>query len=214
MEKEKTQGQQLAQELLYEPELAADSAASLPEQMNALGGQSLGERAAKFCEGYKAFLDKGKTEREVTAYAAELLQKAGYRAFVPGMALEPGDKVYRINREKCVLAATIGAKPLAEGAHLNIAHIDSPRLDLKPNPLYESADLALLKTHYYGGASTSGPPSRWRCTASPIKRTARGWRSAWARNPATRCSASPTFCRISAPSRTTASWPRALRRKN
>ena len=55
MEKEKTQGQQLAQELLYEPELAADSAASLPEQMNALGGQSLGERAAKFCEGYKAF---------------------------------------------------------------------------------------------------------------------------------------------------------------
>ena len=63
MEKEKTQGQQLAQELLYEPELAADSAASLPEQMNALGGQSLGERAAKFCEGYKAFLDKGKTER-------------------------------------------------------------------------------------------------------------------------------------------------------
>ena len=151
MEKEKTQGQQLAQELLYEPELAADSAASLPEQMNALGGQSLGERAAEFCEGYKAFLDKGKTEREVTAYAAELLQKAGYRAFVPGMALEPGDKVYRINREKCVLAATIGAKPLAEGAHLNIAHIDSPRLDLKPNPLYESADLALLKTHYYGG---------------------------------------------------------------
>lgn len=139
MEHEKTNGQKLAETLLYTPPLAADANAGLMEQ------------ASAFCEGYKLFLDQGKTEREVTAYSQELLLNAGYRKFVPGMALQAGDKVYSINRGKCVLAATIGTKPLSQGVHLNIAHIDSPRLDLKPNPLYENGDLALLKTHYYGG---------------------------------------------------------------
>lgn len=139
MEKEKTPGQKLAEELLYVSPSVAD------------GETGLYAQADEFCQGYKTFLDKGKTEREAAAWAAELLQAAGYRPFVPGMALKAGDKVYAVNREKSVLAATIGTKPLSEGAHLNIAHIDSPRLDLKPNPLYESADLALLKTHYYGG---------------------------------------------------------------
>ena len=81
-----------------------------------------------------------------------MLKAAGYRPFVPGEALRPGDKIYWINRKKCVLAATIGKKSMAEGFHLNIAHIDAPRLDLRPVPLYESSDLAspahpLLRRH-------------------------------------------------------------------
>ncbi len=109
------------------------------------------EAAEAFCEGYKAFLNNGKTEREAARYSETLLKEAGYRPFVPGMELKAGDKVYKINRSKCVLAATIGQKSMAEGFHLNIAHIDSPRLDLRPVPLYEKSDLAYLRTHYYGG---------------------------------------------------------------
>ena len=125
--------------LLYKNKSVADLA---PEALN---------EAEAFCEGYKAFLDNGKTEREATRYSETLLKQAGYRPFVPGMELKPGDKIYKINRAKCVLAATIGQKSMAEGFHLNIAHIDSPRLDLRPVPLYEKSDLAYLRTHYYGG---------------------------------------------------------------
>ena len=125
--------------LLYKNESVADLA---PETM---------AQADAFCEGYKKFLDNGKTEREACAYSEGLLKAAGYRPFVPGETLRPGDKIYWINRKKCVLAATIGKKSMAEGFHLNIAHIDAPRLDLRPVPLYESSDLAFLRTHYYGG---------------------------------------------------------------
>lgn len=125
--------------LLYKNKSVADLA---PEAL---------DEAEAFCEGYKAFLDNGKTEREATRYSETLLKQAGYRPFVPGMELKPGDKIYKINRAKCVLAATIGQKSMAEGFHLNIAHIDSPRLDLRPVPLYEKSDLAYLRTHYYGG---------------------------------------------------------------
>ena len=125
--------------LLYKNESVADLA---PETM---------AQADAFCEGYKKFLDNGKTEREACAYSEGLLKAAGYRPFVPGEALRPGDKIYWINRKTCVLAAAIGKKSMAEGFHLNIAHIDAPRLDLRPVPLYESSDLAFLRTHYYGG---------------------------------------------------------------
>lgn len=125
--------------LLYKNETVADCA---PEALQA---------AREFCEGYKQFLDHGKTEREATAYSETLLQKAGYQPFVPGQALAPGSKIYMINRGKCVLAATIGRLPLDRGFHMNIAHIDSPRLDLRPHPLYEQNGLAYLRTHYYGG---------------------------------------------------------------
>ena len=107
--------------------------------------------AQEFCEGYKTFLNKGKTEREAAAYSEELLLEAGYRPFVPGEALHAGDKIYHINRGKCVLAATIGTRCMEEGFHLNIAHIDCPRLDLRPNPLYESDHMSYFRTHYYGG---------------------------------------------------------------
>lgn len=127
------------EQMLYKNETVADKApAAIPE-------------AERFCEGYKVFLDRGKTEREVTRYSEELLVKAGYQPFVVGQQLHPGDKVYRINRGKCVLAATIGTKTMSEGFHLNIAHVDSPRLDLRPVPLYEKEGLAYFRTHYYGG---------------------------------------------------------------
>lgn len=125
--------------LLYKNETVADAA---PDALDA---------AQAFCEGYKTFLDHCKTERETTAYSEKLLQEAGYKPFVAGEKLNPGDKVYAINRKKCVLAATIGKKSLEQGFHLNIAHIDSPRLDLRPVPVFEKNGLGYLRTHYYGG---------------------------------------------------------------
>ena len=126
-------------ELLYKNKTVAD------QQPDAIA------EANVFCEGYKAFLNAAKTEREAAAYSEQLLKEAGYKPFVPGMALNAGDKVYLINRGKCVLAATIGERSMAEGFHLNIAHIDSPRLDLRPVPLFEKDGLAYFRTHYYGG---------------------------------------------------------------
>ena len=104
-----------------------------------------------YCEDYKKFLDNGKTERECVSYAVALAEAKGFRKFERGMALQPGDKVYRVNRGKALMLAVIGQKPLSEGVHIGAAHIDAPRLDLKPNPLYEDSELAFFKTHYYGG---------------------------------------------------------------
>ena len=109
------------------------------------------EEAAGFCEGYKEFLDRGKTERECVNAAVEMLRKAGYAEFEPNKHYQPGDKVFMNNRGKAIIATTYGTKSVAEGVRINGAHIDSPRLDLKPNPLFEKSDLAFFKTHYYGG---------------------------------------------------------------
>lgn len=104
-----------------------------------------------YCAGYMAYLDTGKTERLCAAETVRLAEEKGYRPYVRGMALKSGDKVYVCNRGKSVLLAHIGEHSLAEGAQIAAAHIDSPRLDLKPNPLYEDSELAFFKTHYYGG---------------------------------------------------------------
>lgn len=104
-----------------------------------------------YCEGYKLFLDKGRTEREVVRYTVELAEARGYRPFRRGEPLKPGDKVYRVNRGKAIMLAVIGKESLEKGINIGAAHIDSPRLDLKPNPLIQEGDFALLKTHYYGG---------------------------------------------------------------
>ena len=104
-----------------------------------------------YCAGYKRFLDVSKTERLCAAETIRLAEAAGYRPYVPGMAVNPGNKLYVCNRGKAVMLAHIGQKPLSEGVQLAAAHIDSPRLDLKPNPLYEDSELAYFKTHYYGG---------------------------------------------------------------
>ena len=104
-----------------------------------------------YCADYKAFLDASKTERLCAAESIRLAEAAGYRPYTRDMVLREGDKVYVSNRGKAVMLAHIGWKSLAAGAQIAAAHIDSPRLDLKPNPLYEEGEMAYFKTHYYGG---------------------------------------------------------------
>ena len=109
------------------------------------------EQMEAYCKEYMTFLDAGKTERLCAAETVRLAEQAGYKPLVRGQALKAGDKVYVCNRGKSVLLAHVGSKPMSEGAQIAAAHIDSPRLDLKPNPLYEDNELAYFKTHYYGG---------------------------------------------------------------
>ena len=104
-----------------------------------------------YCADYKVYLDKGKTERRCVNYTVELAEAAGFKPFERGMELKAGDKIYRVNRGKAIMLAVIGSAPLDQGVTIGAAHIDSPRLDLKPNPLYEDAEMAFFKTHYYGG---------------------------------------------------------------
>ena len=136
---EKTPTQQLAEKLLYKPAYVADKDADVKQ------------KAHDFAEGYKKFLDAGKTEREVAAESEQMLKDAGYEQFDPKKTYQPGDKVYFIQLNKAVVASTIGTKSFEDGFRLVIAHTDSPRLDLRPNPLYESEHLSYFKTHYYGG---------------------------------------------------------------
>ncbi|MGN1480964.1 aminopeptidase [Porcipelethomonas sp.] len=109
------------------------------------------KKCDKFCEGYKKFLDAAKTEREAVEYTVKLLKDHGFVEFKPGMGLKAGDKIYVNNRGKAVIMAVIGSEDIKNGVHLCAAHIDSPRLDLKQNPVYEDTEMALFKTHYYGG---------------------------------------------------------------
>lgn len=107
--------------------------------------------ADAFAEGYKSFLDNAKTEREAVAAIISKAEALGFSAFESGKKYAAGDKIYFNNRGKAVILAVIGTKPVSEGVKIAAAHIDSPRLDLKPCPLYEDNELALFKTHYYGG---------------------------------------------------------------
>ena len=104
-----------------------------------------------YCKRYAAFMDECKTEREATAWAVKEAEKYGFVPFVPGMDAKPGDKIYYNNRGKAIALAVIGKESLVKGANICAAHVDSPRMDLKPNPLYESDEIAYFKTHYYGG---------------------------------------------------------------
>ena len=137
--KEMTEAQQKAKALLYEPAYASDKDAATRQA------------AAAFGEGYKDFLTRCKTEREVAAYAEEALKAAGYQLYDDRKQYAPGEKIYWIHQGKVVLCGTIGTRSMEDGFHLVIAHIDAPRLDIRPNPLYEAAHFSLLKTHYYGG---------------------------------------------------------------
>ena len=109
------------------------------------------EDMENYIKRYTAFMDACKTEREATAWTVEVAEKNGFKALTPGMQLNPGDKVYRNNRDKSIMLAVIGSESLNEGSNICAAHIDSPRMDFKPNPLYEDSGFALVKTHYYGG---------------------------------------------------------------
>ena len=115
-----------------------------------LTAQQLEEMNA-YCKRYAAFMDACKTEREATSWTADICEKNGFQPLVPGMKLQPGDKVYKNNRGKSILMAVIGSESLNAGANICAAHVDSPRMDLKPNPLYEDSEIAYFKTHYYGG---------------------------------------------------------------
>ncbi len=137
---EKTTAQQLRERLLNERKNGWD-----------VVGEATEQAIFDYSEGYKAFLDRGKTERGCVAYAVELAQEMGFIPLERGMILEPGMKVYRVNRDRAINLAVVGSMPLSRGTSIAAAHIDSPRLDLKPVPLYEDSELAFLKTHYYGG---------------------------------------------------------------
>lgn len=112
---------------------------------------NLKEKIFDFCKGYIKFLNTAKTEREASKEIISKLKDCGFKNIDDVETLKNGDKVYMINRSKSIYAAVIGSKNITEGVNLVGAHIDSPRLDLKPNPLYEDIKLALFKTHYYGG---------------------------------------------------------------
>ncbi|MBQ9860295.1 MAG: aminopeptidase [Clostridia bacterium] len=139
-EKEKSLGEQLREQLGYKTK-------------NGVSVMSAEEVAAAdaYCEGYKHYLDVAKTEREAVDEAIAMAVAAGFVPFDPKMPLKAGDKVYLNNRGKALLLATIGTRPITDGVTIAAAHIDSPRLDLKPNPLYEDSELAYFDTHYYGG---------------------------------------------------------------
>ena len=138
--KELTRGEQLRRALTYQKKNGYDRLQ--PGELEAIEA---------YCSGYKQFLDGGKTERECVDRTIALAETAGFRPYVRGMELKPGDKVYRSNRGKAVMLAVIGRKDLDQGVNIGAAHIDSPRLDLKQNPVYEAEELAFFKTHYYGG---------------------------------------------------------------
>lgn len=120
------------------------------------------EQADRFCEGYMKFIGTAKTEREVARYAIEAAEKAGFAPYDEGKHYKPGDRVYYNNRGKAVILAVIGEEGCRDGVRIAAAHIDSPRLDLKPHPLYEKDGFALFKTHYYGGIK------KYQWTAIPM----------------------------------------------
>lgn len=108
-----------------------------------------------FCEGYKKFISECKTERECTRRSIQMAEEHGYRNLKEIIAaketIKSGDKVYADNMGKAIVLFNIGKKPIEDGLKILGAHIDSPRLDVKQNPLYEDSDLVLMDTHYYGG---------------------------------------------------------------
>ena len=131
-----------------------------------LGWNSINDREKEaiytFSNGYMNFLNKAKIEREFVISAKEMAEQNGFRNITKCEFLKPGDKVYYINRDKSMYLAIIGTEKLENGLQIVGAHIDSPRLDLKPNPLYEDTGFAYFKTHYYGGIK------KYQWTAIPL----------------------------------------------
>lgn len=119
-------------------------------------------QADEFCTGYKKFITLCKTEREAATFAEAAAKKVGFKPFKTGANYKPGDKVYYMNRGKAIILTVFGKKALSEGVKIVASHIDAPRIDLKPNPLYEDSELALFKTHYYGGIK------KYQWTAVPL----------------------------------------------
>ena len=172
------------------------------------------EKADKFCEGYKAFLNSAKTERESVEYAVAAAEKHGFVPFDPKHKYAAGDKVYYNNRGKAICLAIMGKEGCKNGVRIAAAHIDNPRLDLKPIPLYESSEMAYLKTHYYGGIK------KYQWTAIPlamhgvvVKSDGTVIRSASVKKREIRSSPSQTFCRTSVRIRLQSRWVLPLQAK-
>lgn len=124
--------------------------------------ESLKKEIFAFSEDYIRYLNEGKTERLACADAVRRAEAAGFCELGKKEKLTAGDKVYLVNRDKSVYLAVVGEEDVTEGIRFVIAHIDSPRLDLKQNPLYEDSDMTLFKTHYYGGIK------KYQWTALPL----------------------------------------------
>ncbi len=151
MSKEKSRAEELKEKLFYTPKHASEI---ISDEETA--------KADEFCEGYKNFLNKSKTERETVKYVVAKATEKGFTEFDRDKKYSAGEKVYYNNRDKSVILAVIGKKSIKEGIRLSAAHIDSPRLDMKQNPLYEDGDIAYFKTHYYGGIK------KYQWTAIPL----------------------------------------------
>ncbi len=140
MDKTKTKGQELAERLLMKKQSCFEKFCEKEKT-----------EIAPYAREYMAFMDRSKTEREFVKSSVALLEKAGFAPFDPQKTYKAGDRLYWNNRQKSLIAAVMGSDGLAAGTDIMAAHIDSPRLDLKPNPLYEDNELGYFKTHYYGG---------------------------------------------------------------
>ena len=135
---------------------------SNPENGRKTASEEVLKEADSYAEGYKDFLDRAKTEREAVETAIELAKNNGFAEFDRNKKYKAGDKIFINNRGKSLALAVIGREAVESGVNISAAHIDSPRLDLKPNPLYEELELALFKTHYYGGIK------KYQWTAIPL----------------------------------------------
>ena len=113
--------------------------------------KSVTEAAFRYAEGYKAYLDAAKTEREAVTVSIAMAEKAGYREYRLGDTIQVGDKLYYNNRGRNLFVFSIGTEPINNGIRLTAAHVDAPRIDLKQCPLYEDGGMGFFKTHYYGG---------------------------------------------------------------
>ena len=156
---EKLTAKQAAEQLLYKPEYAADKSADVKE------------KAAAFAEGYKAFLNAAKTEREAAAASEKLLLEAGYEKFEPKKTYAPGQKIYFVQEHKAVVAATIGRKSFEEGFRLVIRpHPTAPVWTCARTRCTKQTTSATSRpTITAASASTSGAPCRWPSTAcSPV----------------------------------------------
>lgn len=148
---EKNVIKELQKELFYSPKHASEIISDEEVQ-----------NADSFAEGYKTYMDNGKTERESVKFFIKKAEDLGYTPFDRNKKYNAGDKVYYNNRGKSVILCVFGKRPISDGVKISAAHLDSPRLDLKPNPLYEDGEMAYFKTHYYGGIK------KYQWTAIPL----------------------------------------------
>ncbi len=148
---EKTAVDRLKEELFYKTKHI--SKVQTPEELASAGS---------YCEGYKAFLSAAKTEREAVREAVKMAKERGFAPYRAGQPLKEGDRVYLNNRGKALILAVIGSETPDRGLSIAAAHVDSPRIDLKPNPLYEAGELCYFDTHYYGGIK------KYQWTAVPL----------------------------------------------